>query len=657
LQWQPSDNLEIYVDWTHGEMDEAREQLRSWLRVEDALDRLDRGDTPTQITNITINTDDANDDSFGTVTAFDFLNFTEDRGRTQADIASLLLDTDETIDVGGLNVKWSNDDWTIAADFGYASQELEFLQRRMFANLDYSTFIDPARFPLEGSAPDDEAGVSGSFNLTSDGPIVEYIDPMGVPFDVTDATDLNFHRDRQTFRIEDNSETSFRLDFAKELLDRDDGDLVSFFDRFNFGVNFRERDGFRTEKRVDGSAGDRDDRGEFSDIAITQFGTQMVTGFMGDTSFIVPDLQAWIAADPAGTFAQDASQGTVHDIEYSIAEDITSAYLQGSFSGGDRYPYRGNIGVRYAETEQTSTGLLSVSDNEIVTTDRTYDDVLPSANIAFDLTDSVVFRLAASRTITRPDPFDLRQGWDLEEVDGTDNEGESGNPELEPYRTDNYDMSLEWYPDRGGSYAIGVFHKKLDGYIADGVEFVDIDLSVFDPVLGITEFEIDRPVNTDGGTITGVELALHTPFDTFTDGFMSNFGITASVTYVDAELDAIREDTDFFVELRGTSEWSGNIVGYYENGPFGARLAYNVRNDFLHQEAISSVKFDEFTKGTEYVTLNLDYRFNKNWRLRFTGENLTDSQRFRQFGTAGRRYFGDQRDDGRTYVLELRGNM
>ena len=30
---------------------------------------------------------------------------------------------------------------------------------------------------------------------------------------------------------------------------------------------------------------------------------------------------------------------------------------------------------------------------------------------------------------------------------------------------------------------------------------------------------------------------MHLPFDIFTDGFFSGFGVTASVTYVDAELD------------------------------------------------------------------------------------------------------------------------
>jgi iron complex outermembrane receptor protein len=268
----------------------------------------------------------------------------------------------------------------------------------------------------------------------------------------------------------------------------------------------------------------------------------------------------------------------------------------------------------------------------------------------------VVYRFAASKTVTRPDPVDLRQGWDLDDIDGTDNEGDSGNPDLQPYRTDNYDMSLEWYPEGGGAYAIGVFYKELEGFIADGEEIVPIDLSPFDPTLGIQDFEIERPINTDGGDITGFELALHTPFDVFSDGFLSHFGINASVTYVDAKLDAVR-GTGRFVELRGTSEWSGNIVAYFEKGPFGARVAYNDRDDFLHQEAVSSNDFDEFTEGGEYVDVNLDYRFNENWRLRLTGNNLTDTQRFRIWGAASNDYFSDQRNDGRTYVLELRGNL
>jgi TonB-dependent receptor len=671
LQWQPSENWEVYVDWTHGDEEEAREDFRYWQRVEFGLGRLDRSDSPTSITDITINFDDADEFSDGTVTAFSFENMTEDSARQTVDVGNLLIDSDTTVDVGGINVKWSNDDWSVAADVGYASQEREFLQRRVQADVDFSTQNDPARFSLWPDRRDDSTipfvGINGSFDISSGVPIVMFEDVNGVPLDPTDPTDLNFDQDRQGFIIEDNSELAFRLDVEKAI---DNG----FLDRVNFGYAYRDRDGLRSELRTSGDAGTRN-TGPFSDIAIEQFGTKMVTGFMNDISdpnfyhsFVVPDIHAWIAADPVGTFAVAPADGIVRqDREYDVEDQIEAGYVQASFSNDDaRFPFRGNIGVRYARTRQTSVGFLGVQDgdnfvpldpdNPIAGTDRTYSDTLPSFNIAFDLTDTVVYRFAASKTVTRPDPVDLRQGWDLDDIDGTDNEGDSGNPDLQPYRTDNYDMSLEWYPEGGGAYAIGVFYKELEGFIADGEEIVPIDLSPFDPTLGIQDFEIERPINTDGGDITGFELALHTPFDVFSDGFLSHFGINASVTYVDAKLDAVR-GTGRFVELRGTSEWSGNIVAYFEKGPFGARVAYNDRDDFLHQEAVSSNDFDEFTEGGEYVDVNLDYRFNENWRLRLTGNNLTDTQRFRIWGAASNDYFSDQRNDGRTYVLELRGNL
>lgn len=680
MQWQPNDNLEVYVDWTHSEQDEDREDFRHWLRVADTLNRLDRSDTPTSISEIWINFDDADEFSDGTVLAYSFENYNEDRARQIVDVAHLLLEGETTSDVGGINFKWSNDVWTAAFDVGYASQDREFLQRRVAADVDFSDQNDPARFPLYLDTVDDPllSGINGTFDIRDGWPNVQYWDVNGVPLDVMDASYLNYDSDRQTYITEDNSEASYRLDFTRDVLFDDPDYFASWFDDFKFGYAYRERKGFRNELRTEGQAGTRNN-GEFADIGMEQFGLITISDFMGQISdpnfthrsYVVPDTRGWIAADPAGVFAQDPLDGIQRqDRLYDIVEEISAAYIQASFSGGDRYPYRGNFGVRYAKTKQSSRGFVGAQDganfvpldpNEPeVTTNREYSDLLPSFNVAWDLTDEWVARFAASKTVTRPDPVDLRQGWDFDsdyddawDGDANDQVGNSGNPDLAPYRTDNFDTSLEWYPEVGGAYAFGIFYKKLDGFITDGVEFVDIDLSVVDPEFGVVTYEINRPVNTDGGTVKGAEFALHTPFDTFTDGFLSHFGINASVTYVDAALEAVRGNGRI-VSLRGTSEWSGNFVTYFELEKFSARLAYNTRDDYLHQEAVSANDFDEYTKGQEYVTLNLDYRFNENWRLRFTGNNLTDSQRYRLWEN---KYFSDQRDDGRTFVLELRGRM
>jgi iron complex outermembrane receptor protein len=690
IQWQPTDNLEIYTDWTSATEDRYYEIYRDRRRTETVLNRLDDGDSPTTITDIAISLDDANEFTDGVVTAFSYLNNTEaDRMRSQYDNGHLVNWIDGDIGVGGINLKWSNDDWTISGDIGYASHEQVRLQWSMAGELDFSPLNDPARFPNwdrdETEALIPFVGVNGSFDLSSGFPIILFEDVNGVPVDATTLDDIIFKTDRQQLYLEDTSETSFRLDFENELDDRDDGDLISFFNNIKFGFVYRERDGSRNLLRTEAVADVRIERGgaDFEDIAMAPFGMITVTDFMNDinvpgfnNTYVVPDIFAWAAADPTGTFSKDPYDGTVRqDQDYNIYEDITAAYLQLGFSGQGRFPYRGNIGLRYADTEQSSTGYVGIQEgqdftpldplNPIRTSYREYDDWLPSANIAFDFTDRTVFRLAYSRTVARPDPVDLRQGWDLDEdvLDAADNagdrDGSSGNPDLDRYLTDNYDMSLEWYPESGGAYALGLFYKKLDGFIAPGQELVDIDLSPFDPTneeLGVVTYVIDRPVNTEGGDIKGVEVSMHLPFDTFTQGFFSGFGITSSVTYVDAELDAVR-DAGQPIELRGTSEWSGNFVTYYENGPFGIRVAYNYREDFLHQEAESPNDFDEYTLGGEFLDMNIDYRIGDNWRIRFTANNLTDTQRERVYRAEVNDYFNRQQDAGRTYVLEVRGSL
>jgi outer membrane receptor protein involved in Fe transport len=82
-------------------------------------------------------------------------------------------------------------------------------------------------------------------------------------------------------------------------------------------------------------------------------------------------------------------------------------------------------------------------------------------------------------------------------------------------------------------------------------------------------------------------------------------------------------------------------------------LAYNWRDDFLYQEGAEG--FLEYTEGTAVLDLNVDWRFNRHWRLRFSANNLTDEQTVRYFISPG--LMSDIRDNGRTYVLELRGSM
>ena len=167
-------------------------------------------------------------------------------------------------------------------------------------------------------------------------------------------------------------------------------------------------------------------------------------------------------------------------------------------------------------------------------------------------------------------------------------------------------------------------------------------------------YSIRRMVNTDGGTIKGMEFAFHQPFDAFADGFWSYFGINGSVTYVDAKMDAVVPENLLPISLRGTSEWSGNLVFYFEKQKFSTRLAMNYRDDYLFQEAEDPERHAEWTEGSTILDLNMDWRFNKRWVLRFSANNLTGETRTRYWQTISTNRFSDDRDNGQYYTLELR---
>ena len=245
---------------------------------------------------------------------------------------------------------------------------------------------------------------------------------------------------------EEASDESFRLDFTKELDDRSDGDLYSFFDSVQFGFAFNSQKFSRDVIGAqDPNSGDYDlstvrsviADGILTDVNIPGFVHTFAVGDIADpvfTDFLTtPVVVAY--RDENGDIVNPEGLYEIEQEEtFDVTEDVTAFYLQGNFSGEGPVPYRGNIGVRYVDTEQTNFGWVGEGDglgfepldpqNPQVETSRNYDHVLPSLNLAFDLTDEWVLRFAANKALTRPDPIDMASRLDL---DTEDFEGNGGN--------------------------------------------------------------------------------------------------------------------------------------------------------------------------------------------------------------------------------------
>ncbi len=644
LQWR-SDNWDVNFDWTAGFEDEVRDDKRLWYGFGDIIRRFDD-----KMTSLTIDFGDEDFDrtepTLGTLVAYEFEGLSG--RRVEPLLAGLYRRVPRTSDVnvGGLNVVWNNgDDWTVAADLGYADQDTERILERLRTRLnrDLDLYND----------------ISGSYDIATSGyPIALLYDADGNELSPLDKDHQKFNLLERRIFNEHGQDTSFRLDLTKDLGERGGEGLFSVFDEVRFGLAWNEMEFGR---EVLGSEYDGPDfdmttiqpafgRGILNDVN--------VPGFVHE--FAIPDID-----DPA---FEDYLENATYFIEQSewfdVTEEITSVYLQGNFSGESRIPFRGNIGVRYVQTDQTNFGWIGEGEgddfipadpaNPQVLTSRSYDHFLPSFNIAFDIAEDMVLRFAANKALTRPDPIDMSSRIDFNDLaDEGDDRASGGNPNLEPYTTTSFESILEFYPENGGSYAVGLFYKELESFISSGSSPELVNVVGDDGEVTQRLLDVRRPVNTDGGTISGIELQWHVPFDTFASGFWEHFGLNGSYTYVDAEMDAVVPDRGTPISLRGTSEHSGNLVLYYEHEKFGARVAANYRSDYLFQEASDTDRFDEWTYGRTIVDLNLDYLINENLKIRFTASNLTDERRTRFWYTPAQ-WYSDERDNGQEYVLELR---
>lgn len=262
-------------------------------------------------------------------------------------------------------------------------------------------------------------------------------------------------------------------------------------------------------------------------------------------------------------------------------------------------PVEGDAGLRIVATEVAVDGTTrdTAGGAEVFTpVQRTsrYTDLLPSLNVKFPLSDAVQFRLAANQTRTRPAFGQLNPG--LFVSPNPDSSGlrtaSGGNVDLQPIKSANYDATVEYYFSDSGWATLGVFRREIDGFIVN--ETVD----VVDPVYG--DLRITRPQNLDAAVLQGVEAAFTTFLDyEFAPGWARHFGLQLNGTAIDGDLQFV-------------SKYSYNVVGMYENGPFNARLAYNVRSKYgngVAGEYVDDVKRLDFSASyspTQRVTIAFD---------------------------------------------------
>lgn len=318
-----------------------------------------------------------------------------------------------------------------------------------------------------------------------------------------------------------------------------------------------------------------------------------------------------------------------------------SGYLQADFNGswGDM-PYSGNVGVRVIRTDLDVTQHLSGApgsygdepvDAGTSITNRSYQDVLPSANFALDLTDSLKFRLAYSKNMM---PLDLStwagglqlnyslmetpQGPIFRVSDGTS----TGNPDLNPWRSTNYGASLEYYINPSSMLSLALFRIDMQSFIKNGsvtnCTLPDEDGVVRDHCIVITE-----PVQGTGNSIQGAEFDYRQGF-TFLPGILSKTGMEVNATYAPSD-SGERDLAGNKIPFQDNSTRSGNFILWYQDDRFQARLAYNYRSRRAVMDTVGGITGMEMYEAPQkYVDASVSYKLNKYAEVFLDGTNLTN---------------------------------
>ncbi|HEY5810749.1 MAG TPA: TonB-dependent receptor [Povalibacter sp.] len=386
------------------------------------------------------------------------------------------------------------------------------------------------------------------------------------------------------------------------------------------------------------------------------------------TAWVQPSEQAFIDIfdiyGNEGVFALRRDVPSARSNIYSVDENDQAAFVQGNFrTEMFGVPVRGDVGVRFVRTEQSSVGYAEAGANtQLLHESRSYDDWLPAFNMVFEATDDLALRLSASRVMTRPPLAQLTPGGAVS-VSGGTRLVTQGNPDLEPIRADAYDASVEWYFADQSVMSLSVFVKDVKTYIQTLRENVIFSsLGIPDSVLigtGVTpndEFQYSRPVNTEGGPLRGVEFNLQLPL-TFLPGYLSNLGVLANYTYVQSDITYVTnpsvsnpaQRTTAELPLVNLSKNAANGTIYYEQGGFQGRLSASYRDDYLRIVPGLNGQDADATEGSVYIDASLSYSFRDHYQISLEGTNLTDTyehlyndttaQRNEYYRNFGRQYF------------------
>ncbi len=644
LQWQPSDRLDINLDF--------QKSRRTFVEIRQDLNfsEIRRGiANPVYDANGVIQSYSANTSIESTPTY-----------RVQT----------EDYEGGGFNIAWNaTDTLTLRGDASYSKTYRQQMDRSVRLRTD-------ARDIFNAVTPVNNQRIPYTFDATNGVLPTITVDPR---FDLNDWTlfsdDARLRRDEQ---VHNNEVKALRFDATLELNN-------GFFSQLDAGTRLSRVTYSDYDDRVEIT---QDDRAvdAAANIACRQDFPQrdFLSGVSGNT------INSWATFDPLCLYQQylgTEDPGRNADIRAIGNNDITettwSGYVMASYeSSVGHVPISGNFGVRVVNTQDESLGLrsdirvINNSDGSISLTEtgaftttlvkNEYTRILPSWNLSADVSDDLKLRLGIFRAMSRPDPADLGAGRSIQLASGAsfDNLQDaisqitaSGSPGLTPLMSWNFDASLELYPNKDSILSVAGYYKVFEGGFVNVVNnetFVIDGNSVVVPV-------VQQANGGDTSHIYGVEITAATRFS-FLPGPLAGLGTKISYNYAktnfetqdinlgiqtDAVTGAVTPGIIPPANIFGLSKHVLSAQLYWELGPIDLQAIYKYRSNY-YQKFTGGPSQLRYVGGTEVVDLRASLKITDNVSFRIEAINLFDRPKVtympvqgsvREYNGYGAKYF------------------
>jgi TonB-dependent receptor len=359
--------------------------------------------------------------------------------------------------------------------------------------------------------------------------------------------------------------------------------------------------------------------------------------------------------------------------------------------GAESVGLSGNVGVRVVHIENEGNGFVQQNGGQFIRNGQlqtllnvavprggkaSFTRVLPSINFDYALAPNAKIRFGYNITMDLPTFNALRASGSTgaatigNATPGQPNlftnfTADTGNPLLKPAMSNNFDLSLEYYPRAGTSFHLAPFYKRITNLPIYSLTQRDVTYVFAD---GHTETATaaatDYINSSKAATVKGVEVGGRIFFDKL-PGLLSGLGFEGNYTFVDSKNpgDLYRDINGGIhsnAPLVGLSKHNFNAVLLYERKTVSARIAYSWRSRYLQSTNSNGTNptYQYFAApgatptpiqialpiyGASYGQLEAGVRFKvtENFSFSVQGTNLTNSmQRTLMGGYPGDKLYG-----------------